>query len=349
LAASFFGALSSLGGTVHGPVNLGLGFDTDPNGTAQNRISSNVTVGGRQVFGSQDREVGRDDAELQSQLQLESERMILAALQASDLPPAIASILNSVDAMSASKDAVDNILAVAGAFKQLTDQLGDFDPDKIIHDAMRSSTDLFRDQSSALLTLAGNTDMSLASIQNLSQATNTFRQSAAQLILSFESAKQQIDGMFADTRRTIQMGGMSDQERYDFLQAEAGRLYQQVQTATSPEEIQRLSDKINQDINDAFSLLSPEDQAANRGDFISRLDSTNATIQSRLQTLQQQVVTDTKDALTRIEAIMTAQATSMQKAADTQNNAADKNLEAANTPIQLDLRVDGTQQVTGLA
>ncbi|HSW83533.1 MAG TPA: hypothetical protein VLH12_08665 [Usitatibacter sp.] len=349
LAASFFGTLQSLGGTVHGPVSLGLGFDTDPSGTAQNRISSNVTVGGRRVFGSQDREVGRDDAELQSQMQLESERMILAALQASDLPPAIASILNSVDAMTASKDAVENILAVAGAFKQLTDLLGDFDPDKIIKDAMRSSTDLFRDQSSALLTLAGNTDMSLASIQNLSQATNTFRQSAAQLIVAFESAKQQIDGMFNDTRRNIQMGGMTDQERYDFLQAEAARTFQQLQGATSPEEIQRMSDLVNRDINDAFSLLSPEDQRANRADFISRLDTTNATIQSRLQTLQQQVVTDTKDALTRIEALMTAQATSMQKAADTQSNAADKNLAAANTPLQIDLRVDGNQQVTGLA
>lgn len=122
-AAGYYAALARLGGTVSGPVGFGLGFDTDPQGTAQNRISSSVTVGGRQVFGSFNREVGRGDAELQAQLQLESQRALLAALQASTFPQEIADILNSVVADSATADDINRVLSAAQEMRNVMSAL----------------------------------------------------------------------------------------------------------------------------------------------------------------------------------------------------------------------------------
>ncbi|MDE4988364.1 hypothetical protein, partial [Francisella tularensis] len=60
---------SQLGGSSAG-LSLGLGFDSDPQGTAGNRIASFLRdANGRTIFDNiAGRDVGRDDAALQSGL-----------------------------------------------------------------------------------------------------------------------------------------------------------------------------------------------------------------------------------------------------------------------------------------
>lgn len=117
-ARGFYDTLRSLGGTSRGALAFGIGYDTDPRGTAPNRISSGVyDATGRRLFGSQDRAIGRESAEIGPQLQLESKRMILAALQASDLPEEIAGLINRLSPQTATGEEIDATLTLASRFQ----------------------------------------------------------------------------------------------------------------------------------------------------------------------------------------------------------------------------------------
>lgn len=116
-ATGFFQALRGLGGTTGG-FHFGLGTDSDPQGDAQSRISGMVTdANGRVIYQVQDRSM--DDKEVPAQLQLEAQRMILAALQASDLPKDVANILNKVDVKTATADQITGVIGLATAFENL--------------------------------------------------------------------------------------------------------------------------------------------------------------------------------------------------------------------------------------
>jgi len=125
LQARYAALLKALGGS--GSAAFAVGFDTDPEGTAPNRVHAGVFQGGQQVYDAALGDLGRDPAALQAALELEAKRSLLAALQASDLPEYLANILDSVDAASATSEQVDNIIATATAIKLVVDaaeQLG---------------------------------------------------------------------------------------------------------------------------------------------------------------------------------------------------------------------------------
>ena len=105
---------AQLGGSASG-LSLGLGFDSDPQGTAGNRIASFLRdAGGRTILDNiGGRDVGRDDATLQASLGDETSRLILAGLKASDLPTAVRDFLATVDLSSVTAGSMDGIIAEA--------------------------------------------------------------------------------------------------------------------------------------------------------------------------------------------------------------------------------------------
>lgn len=338
-AAGYYQMLDRFHGSSAG-VQFGLGFDQDPNGTAGARISSSVVVGGQRVFGSQDRGVDKDPEQFNAELATESKRMILAALQASDLPEAVAAIMGTVAAASATSEQIDQVIQLAEAFTALSDSLGDFDPDKIIATASRTSRDVFADQGKALAELASKSTLTTASLQTLTAATAQYKDMAAQLILGLEQAKRSIDEMFGNTSRNIRLAGLDDQGKYNFYQSEAERLFAQIGTSTSAEEVERLSARINENINAAFALLSPEQQRSMGDEYLKRIDNTNKVIQDRLTKLQTEAAATTKKQLDDIKAVIDKLALDQKTAADTQKQAADTQLVAANTPQRVDVNLN---------
>lgn len=338
-AAGYYQMLDRFHGSSAG-VQFGLGFDQDPQGTAGARISSSVVIGGQRVFGSQDRGVDKDPEQFNAELALESKRMILAALQASDLPEAVAAIIGAASAATATSDQIDQLIQLAEAFTVLSDSLGDFDPDKIIATASRTSKEVFADQGKALAELASKSTLTTASLQTLTAATAQYKDMAAQLILGLEQAKRSIDEMFGQTSRNIRLAGLDDQGKYNFYQSEAERLFAQIGTSTSAEEVERLSARINENINAAFALLSPEQQRSMGDEYLKRIDNTNKVIQDRLTKLQTEAAATTKKQLDDIKAVIDKLALDQKAAADTQKQAADTQLVAANTPQRVDVNVN---------
>lgn len=126
-ATTFYSTLKTLGGTTGG-IQIGVGYSTDPKGTAPSFVHTVVRdASGGEIFKQSNDNVARDDASLKAEITLQASRAVLAALQQSDLPKYIADILNSVDAATASQDAINNIeataIALADAVKIFSDSL----------------------------------------------------------------------------------------------------------------------------------------------------------------------------------------------------------------------------------
>lgn len=156
-ARTFYETLRSLGGTTDG-VTFGIGADQDPRGTAGSRISAQVRdAQGRQLYGVQDLDIGRDSAALGPALQLQSRRMILAAIQASQLPEEIAGLINSLNAATATEEEIDKAVTLAAryrnAYRAIDDTLAALGGD---------SLDLFKRQ---LTTLRESVDNARAGLE----------------------------------------------------------------------------------------------------------------------------------------------------------------------------------------
>lgn len=343
IGAAFAETLARLGGGSAAGFGFGFGFDRDPRGTANSRVSGVVTdATGRSIFEVINRDAGRSEEELQEALGLIGRQSLLAALQNSQLPEAVRAILRLVDAASATADEVDAVLKLAEAFVQLQSVLTDISVADVLQRASMSSVDAFRAQGQALLELANRSSLTTESLAALAQATGAYRASAEALIVGLEGVRMQIDAMFGETRRNILMAGMGEQERYNFLQTEAARLFELLGSASTAEEIARLAEAINRNINDAFGMLSPEDQATMRDEFLTRLDNVNAQAQERLRQLQEEAAAEANRQLAEVRAIMEEMALAQQAAANTQQQAADTQLAAANTPRTFNLNVDIT-------
>jgi hypothetical protein len=129
-------AITRLGGNGGG-FNFGLGFDHDPNGTARSRVSSLVTdASGREIYGVRDREM--DDKEVEGALALEMQRMLVAALQASDLHDALDAVFDGIDVSTATAEELQAVLAQAMELKKVIDVLGMWGVEGLDIEALRA-------------------------------------------------------------------------------------------------------------------------------------------------------------------------------------------------------------------
>lgn len=113
--------LEALGGT--GSAVFAQGFSTDPLGTAPSNVHTGVFTGTGQVFDAANGNVGRSPEELKAELEAQSMRAILAALQASALPTVIADYLASIDVSTATVEQITAALQHAAELKVLVDQV----------------------------------------------------------------------------------------------------------------------------------------------------------------------------------------------------------------------------------
>ena len=105
----------ALGGSA-GDLRLAFGFDKDPQGDAQSRLSSVLRdASGNTLFESLNRNVGRDEQQFQAEIGTEAARLLLEGLQASDLPQQVAEYLAGYDASVLGAADIGKILDAAKA------------------------------------------------------------------------------------------------------------------------------------------------------------------------------------------------------------------------------------------
>jgi hypothetical protein len=374
---SFQTTLRALGGK--GTATFGLGFDTDPQGKAPNRVSAGAVVNGRSVYDARNINVGRDSGELQTRITLEAHRAMLAALQASDLPDDIGKLLNSLSAASATDEAIQKALKLASLYKQLDDlklpediagKLRDAldgtdevtahiqalaeafsDVNKLIgSDALALTLeavgkanadvyDSFKYSAEALRKQIDLNDDSTTGIQNLTAATLDYYRAQVNLLAQIEQVRDAVTSMFSDTVRSLTLTAFGDdkQAHYDYLRGEANNLTAQLATASDPETIRSLADRINSDITEAFGLLTPGQQQSQLQDFVNYANAVSEEANTRLTEVGQDVTQTVTETLNEVNVQLGKLIDNLQKAGITFQTAVD---DFADTTIGVDFHAD---------
>jgi hypothetical protein len=163
-------------------------------------------------------------------------------------------------------------------------------------------------------------------------ATINYYNAQMQLLSQIQDVRTSMGDLFGNTIRNFKLAGMDNQGKYNFYQQEAAALQAQALASSDPETIRALADKINADMQAAFNLLSPEEQAGAAGQaFIARGTAAGNALDERLEKLQKQ----TADATTRTLADMKRSSTPRDEAPGggrPRSRAANTNLAAAQTP-----------------
>lgn len=339
-AASYAALLKQLGGKGSG--GFALGFDTDPDGTASNRVHAGAWVNGVQVYNAALGDLGRDTEKLKATLELESKRAVLAAIQASDLPEDIAAIIDALNASTATSDMIDNTIAFAEAIHGLN-EIMKRDPVADALDAVTRATEgsyaaLMR-SGEVMRDLVADYDGSVEATKNLTAATAAYYQQQVALLVQIEQVRQAVESMFGDTIRSLTLTTLDDPGKYDFLMNEANSLMDQLATETDPDKIRQLSQRINQDILDAFGLLSPDDQRSMLGQFTGYAQAVSDAVSTRLSQIGDEARQTVGDVLALVKDAFQQAVNDFVNAATTQQTAADTQLAAANTPLVVEVNV----------
>ena len=346
---SFDQLVASLGGS--GTAGFALGFDTDPEGDAPNRLHAGAFVGGRQVYDAALGDLGRDDAALQAALELEAKRSVLAALQASELPAQIAAVFNSVAASGASSEAIDNLFAYGAAMKSVIDSIGG----SVVTDAQtawersqRNAVQVLGDMGAEVIRLANNMDGSAASMQALASATGDYRAAVVQTLVAIKQISADVSSMFDTTRNSLEEFGLSPEQLYDRYLADAAEAEASIQTATDPATVQQLSQRINNDINAAFNALGDDAKGSNRDPLLNYLNGVDAMVQTKLTTLGASISSSTTEPFAAANAALDGAATKFAGASNSVAGSSDKfaaavDKFAAALPLPVRVQIDMPQ------
>lgn len=348
--SSFNQLLTSLGGT--GSANFAFGFDEDPQGTANSRVSAGATVNGKRVFDVRDLDAGRGDKGVQTDLQLEAQRAILAALQASNLPADIAHILDSVTPSAATLAQVQQVEELAQAYGDMAKEL----TANPLQDALSAITlqaqgayGAFQQQGTVFDQLMSTYDGSTQATAALDKASQSYYQSLVALMAQIQQVKQSIDTMFGDTIRNFRLGALDNQGKYAFYQADATSVLAQIQKATDPTIIASLEKQYNDDLTAAFNLLDSSQRSGLLDRYIAAANAGDAAGNTRLTQLGANASTDFNKNITDAQKAISDAADKLAKAADTvlaaantQSTAANTALRAAQTPVTLNVNVGST-------
>lgn len=279
--------------------------------------------------------------------------LALVQLQAATekLPKQIAGdLINALDGTAAT---VERIGAIASAYATLQDAMNADpmeDAFKAIAAQTRGTYESFIAAGVALQELGSKFDGSADSAKALATATGQYYQMQVQLLAQLEQVRQSLSGSggsIEQTVRGIRMSTLDSSGQYAFLQAETERLRAELSTATNPQDIARLVSAIEANVNQAFGLLSPEEQKAQAQAFIDNLRSFGAEADARIRALQEQTKKEAGENLDNLRTVLTEHIAGLAATAATNAAAANTNLIAANTPLEIKLDLTTTNGVNG--
>lgn len=367
--------IADLGGDATG-MSFALGYSTDPGGTAGDQVLSGVAdASGNSVY-SGGGEFGRGDA--QKQLQLEMQRMMLAAVKSADIEKIYKSFAGAGDISKMTSEEITNVLnnlallkqsfsTLTGIFKDSANVFSGTNEQTLafvagLHDIQSALTaDAFKDYadsvektnssvsaldtaSSKIRDLVKSYDGSLASVQTLSAATTEFYQIELQLAQQLSEASKATSASIQQSISDMKYSVLDDKGKYSFIDAEIVGLQEKMKTAFDPQVISQYTDQIREDVMKAFNLLPEEARAGFVTQYERILNDTDAVAQDRYKAIKDKADLDRTANNTAISGalkIVFDEWTAKQaQIAEQQQQAANTQLVAANTPIQVAVNVN---------
>jgi len=292
LAVSTTDMLKALGGSGSG-IGVLLGFNTDPMGTAPDNITGAVQDASGKYSYLHTFDAGRGD--YAAQMAVEAKRVMLAAIQASDVNEAYKSIIRNVDLMTASAEQLDQAMKDVNSVYAIM-HFGEADPFKEYASSLDAAGQSFMAQldmqEAALLKAASAYDGSSASIKTLMDLTNQRYSMELQLAAQLADAVKSTSTMFGDSKRNIQLSVLGDQGKYDFYNKEVQKYSDVLSTLTDPTMISEYASKLNSSIMSAWGVLDAGQQGASSQKFLDLLDNADKLAQERYEAVKTTVAAD---------------------------------------------------------
>lgn len=339
--ASFDKLIAAIGGKS--TAAFALYSSQDPKGTAGNALDVRAIVNGQAAYTANLENLPRDSQALADRITLESKRAVFAALKASDLPEELAKLFGAFSAESMDATTIDNVLGMATAWGALADVMNG-DPLGDALDALTAAADgaygEFTRAGEALAKMAAQFDGSAESTTALTTATSAYYAAQVKLLTQLEQVKKNITGEGGSLQgaiRSIRMGGLDQAGKYGFLQAETEGLRGRLATAVDPAAIERLAGQIIANTNEAFGMLSPEQQMAASGEFVNNLTQFGQEVDERIAQAQEKAQDQAAKQITAIRDVMADAFKEFAASSNVNAVAAQMNLEAAQTPITVNV------------
>jgi ABC-type transporter Mla subunit MlaD len=229
-------------------------------------------------------------------------------------------------ALDGTQETLDKIAGFATAFTAAQD-IFNADPITDAMNAVQAQNQSFATSvelaGESLQKLIDQYDGSTAATTALVAATQNYYNAEVQLLAQLEQVKTSVANLFEDTIRNLQLSVLDNAGKGDFLNTEVTDLQNQLFNSSDPAQIQALADRINQDINQLFGLLTPEEQSQQVDTFITRIRDLNDEVQQRINEVEGAVEQAGSDLLTQIQTGLADAVDHLGTAADTMQNAAD--------------------------
>ena len=117
----------------------------------------------------------------------------------------------------------------------------------------------------------------------MASAIQSFGESAVQAMVALMQARDQIDSLVQNGIRTIEMAGLTATTTQKRLPPQRGRTRPRCNRCRDrPEKIRDMVNRIIANSTEVFNSLTPEQQAANRADFIDGLNRLRDEAQARI-------------------------------------------------------------------
>jgi hypothetical protein len=303
--------VKALRGTSAAGLGFALGYDTDPQGKAPNRVHAGVWAGGQQIYNMAYSDLGRDQATLDATLALEAKRMLIAALKASDLPGQLGKMFSSLQIENLTAETADNILKFSQAYLELYDILNASPVDdalEAIELAAGGASAALDKQAEALQALIDQYDGTADSTVALATATKAYYAATVALVIQIEQAKKALAALFAGSIKEYTFAKLDKGGQYKYLQDEIDRYYAELKTSSNPGRVEELAKYIDADMREAFGLLTPEQQSSLADQFIQMAEEVNKTASDQLSKAEQAQEEKLNALLTQIQAALDAAA-----------------------------------------
>jgi len=116
------------------------------------------------------------------------------------------------------------------------------------------------------------------------------------IIGAVDQLSKSMDGQIADLRRTIEMGGLDQNQTYAYMKKEGDDAFRALQEATGIDDINNYFNQAVQALNQTYGMLDDAGKLANKDAFLRQLDELEAVKNERIEALKD-IITGPADAI----------------------------------------------------
>lgn len=260
-------------------------------------------------------------------------RVLLQALQNTDLADEFDALFSTLDPLKASLEEINALFAQADRVQKIF-ALSSESALKSVEDASMSSYTAFMRLGESLRSMAQTG--AYAADDMLAALTQRYN-AEVQMLTSIGDLSLSLSAGFDESIRSLRLSNLDNEGKYNFLDAEAARYYVLIQSSDDPEKIAEYGQSLRRTLDESLSLLSDEQRLATQAEYEKRYAEAQEMIQAQLDEAKQRVLED-----------QTALAETIRQAVIDSYSAAGAIIDKAGSsiPSQINISVDVTSSGT---